>query len=165
MRPCDAAGSFQWPASEVRETLLNPLTRTSEAKGHWQVYDRSAAFRFEVPTRACGGRFRNFKSAALLPIVLARDLRELGRVAEQAVGGAAAGAAAFQGAERGVDLGPAGAEQLRELALRKAEVERHALAGRRLTAVQGEQQEARQPHFQRMQRDGLELARRIAQTP
>src|SRR5262249_9108569 len=40
-------------------------TRTSEAKGHWQAYGSSAAFRFEVPKRACGRRCRNFKSAAL----------------------------------------------------------------------------------------------------
>jgi hypothetical protein len=41
------------------------LARTSEAKGHWQVIDPSAAFRFEVPERACRNRCRNFKSAAL----------------------------------------------------------------------------------------------------
>jgi hypothetical protein len=31
------------PASEVRETLQQPLTRTSEATGHEQGYDLSAA--------------------------------------------------------------------------------------------------------------------------
>src|SRR5215216_3541299 len=45
--------------------MAAPLTRTSEAKGHQQVYDPSAAFRFEVPARVCGRRCRNFKSAAL----------------------------------------------------------------------------------------------------
>src|SRR5690349_6253061 len=29
-------------------TLQHPLTRTSEAKAHWRVYDPGAAFRFEV---------------------------------------------------------------------------------------------------------------------
>src|SRR5947207_2022790 len=32
--------------------------------GHQQVYGSRAAFRFEVPTRVCGKRCRNFKSAA-----------------------------------------------------------------------------------------------------
>src|SRR5882762_9071880 len=31
----------QCPASEVRNPLQQPQTRTSEAKGHWQVYDSS----------------------------------------------------------------------------------------------------------------------------
>src|SRR5215469_14975472 len=41
------------PASEVRDTSPHVLTRTSEAKGHEQPYASSAAFRFEVPKRAC----------------------------------------------------------------------------------------------------------------
>src|SRR2546421_11416709 len=32
------------PASEVRNTLQHPLTRTSEAKGHEQLLDPGAAF-------------------------------------------------------------------------------------------------------------------------
>jgi hypothetical protein len=42
-------GRRQCPASEVRESLPQPLTRTSEAKGHEQLYDSRAVFRFEVP--------------------------------------------------------------------------------------------------------------------
>src|SRR5437763_2937721 len=55
------------PASEVRDTSLHPLARTPEAKGHYQAYDSSAAFRFEVPDRVGGRWCRNFKSAALGP--------------------------------------------------------------------------------------------------
>src|SRR5262249_49124660 len=60
------AGPSWCPAAEVRDTWLHARTRTSEAKGHQQVYGSSAAFRFEVPIRACGRRCRNFKSAALV---------------------------------------------------------------------------------------------------
>jgi hypothetical protein len=35
--------------SEVRDTSQHPLTRTSETKGHEQVFDSGAAYRFEVP--------------------------------------------------------------------------------------------------------------------
>src|SRR5262245_23648115 len=55
------------PAFEVRQTLRQDLTRTSKAKGHSQVYDSSAALRFEVPGRVCGRWCRNFKSAARVP--------------------------------------------------------------------------------------------------
>src|SRR5262249_52481026 len=57
-------------ASEVRESSRQSLTRTSEAKEHYQLHDSSAAFRFEVPDRVCRDCCRNFKSAALgtLPI-------------------------------------------------------------------------------------------------
>src|SRR5215217_8181895 len=44
-----AADPDECPASEVRDTSQPPC----------------AAFRFEVPTRTCGRRCRNFKSAAL----------------------------------------------------------------------------------------------------
>src|SRR5262245_12475485 len=40
--------------------------RTSGSKGHEEIYDPSAAFRFEVPGRACRNRCRNFKSGALV---------------------------------------------------------------------------------------------------
>src|SRR5258705_4951104 len=53
------------PVSEVRDTSQHALTRTSETKGHWQLSDSSAAFRFEVPNRVCCKWCRNFKSAAL----------------------------------------------------------------------------------------------------
>src|SRR5262245_33334480 len=56
----------QCPVSEVRDTWRHSLTRTSETNGHWQAYDSSAAFRFEVPEQHCGRRCRNFKSAALV---------------------------------------------------------------------------------------------------
>src|SRR5215211_6785103 len=67
-----AASSAVWSISLTSAPLpkfvihrSTPLTRTSEAKGHLQVYGSSAAFRFEVPKRACGRRCKNFKSAAL----------------------------------------------------------------------------------------------------
>src|SRR5436309_15541463 len=53
------------PFPKVRDTSQHTLTRPSETKGHWQLYDSSAAFRFEVPNRVCCRRCRNFKSAAL----------------------------------------------------------------------------------------------------
>src|SRR6266571_1268755 len=56
------------PASEARDTSRQPLTRASEAGGHWQLCDSSAAFRFEVPNRVCCRWCRNFKSAALATI-------------------------------------------------------------------------------------------------
>ena len=40
------------------------------SKGALESYDSSAAFRFEVPERACCGRRRNFKSAALVLVTL-----------------------------------------------------------------------------------------------
>src|SRR6266581_6293557 len=60
-----ASGTHQCPVSEVRDTLQHALTRTSETKGHSQLYGSSAAFRFEVPNRVCCGWCRNLKSAAL----------------------------------------------------------------------------------------------------
>src|SRR6202011_3247921 len=35
--------AHQCPDSEVRKTLQHPLMRTSESKGHWHIYDSSAA--------------------------------------------------------------------------------------------------------------------------
>jgi hypothetical protein len=35
----ECLGCHECPASEVRDTSQHPLTRTSEAKGHSQVYD------------------------------------------------------------------------------------------------------------------------------
>src|SRR5262245_31475003 len=54
------------PVSEVRDTPQHTLTRTSETKGHQQLFYSSAAFRFEVPNRVCCRWCRNFKSAALV---------------------------------------------------------------------------------------------------
>src|SRR5262249_42181056 len=54
----------QRPACEVRDPSRHPRTRTSKAKGHWQVCTSRAAFRFEVPTRAPCRGCRNFNSAA-----------------------------------------------------------------------------------------------------
>jgi len=34
----------QCPLSEVRHTWQHPRARTSESKGHWQLYGSSAAF-------------------------------------------------------------------------------------------------------------------------
>src|SRR5437870_12327278 len=53
------------PFPKVRDTSQHTLTRTSETKGHWQLYDSSAAFRFCVPNRVCCRWCRNVKSAAL----------------------------------------------------------------------------------------------------
>src|SRR5262249_37167597 len=41
------------PVSEVRNSAQHPLILTSETKGHQQLYDSSAASRFEVPIRVC----------------------------------------------------------------------------------------------------------------
>src|SRR6185369_13060498 len=68
------------PVSEVRDTSQHTLPRTSETKGHWQAYDSSAAFRFEVPNRICCNWCRNFKSAALprrTPITANKKLRNV----------------------------------------------------------------------------------------
>jgi hypothetical protein len=43
----------QCPDSEVRIIVLQPRLRTSESKGHWQTYDSSVVFGFEVPMRVC----------------------------------------------------------------------------------------------------------------
>src|SRR5215211_4949143 len=59
--PCGA------PLSEACDTWQPPLTQALEAKGHRQVYGSSAAFDLEFLKRGCGRRFRNFKSAALVP--------------------------------------------------------------------------------------------------
>src|SRR5258705_2918820 len=45
------------------------LTRTSETKGHEQLNDSSAAFRFEGPNRVCCRWCRTFKSAALASVL------------------------------------------------------------------------------------------------
>src|SRR5205085_10455276 len=73
------------------------------------------------------GRLR----AMTLSIGRARDLAELGRIAEDAIDGAVDRSGFLQRPERLVDLRPAGAEQQRDLALRHAELDRDALAGRR----------------------------------
>src|SRR5262249_61284643 len=39
--------------------------RTSESKGHQQIYDSSVLFGFEGPMRACGYNGRTFKSTTL----------------------------------------------------------------------------------------------------
>src|SRR4030088_1741175 len=62
---CFSGSCSECPASEVRDTSQQPLRRTSEAKGHSLVFDSSAAYRLEVPERACCGRRRDFQSAAL----------------------------------------------------------------------------------------------------
>src|SRR5262245_13412472 len=64
-------------------------------------------------------------------MVLPRDLGELYRIAEQAIERPVDGAGTFQDAERDIDLGTGGAEELRQLALGKSEIERHALSRRR----------------------------------
>src|SRR5262245_14299436 len=53
------------PASEVRDASPQIPDTNVGSKGALEVYDSSAAFRFEVPGRVCGRRCRNFKSAAL----------------------------------------------------------------------------------------------------
>src|SRR5215217_5113593 len=65
--PCFGRGADQFtraPASEVRDRSQQPVTRTSEAKGHEQVRGFWCRFRFDVPQRACGNHGRNIKSAA-----------------------------------------------------------------------------------------------------
>ena len=64
--------------------------------------------------------------------------------------------------QRRVDLGPARADEQREIGLRHAEVERHArLAAARLPGAREE--EPRQPALDRIERDGLELLIGLAQ--
>src|SRR5262249_53181783 len=101
----------------------------------------------------------------ILAMVLPCGLGQLDRITEQAVQRADDGARALQDAEGGIHFRPAGAQELRQLALRETEVERHALARRPLRLAQGVEEKAGEPHFQRMQRDGLELAGRVAQPP
>src|SRR5215813_604581 len=61
--PCRMVASAPLPKFVITPSI--PGHELREAKGHQQVYDASAAFRFEVPKRGCRGWCRNFKSAAL----------------------------------------------------------------------------------------------------
>src|SRR5438445_3824908 len=49
---------FQCPDSEVRKHWRHTLMRTSESKGHWQLYDFSAPFEPEVRNRTPGTAVR-----------------------------------------------------------------------------------------------------------
>src|SRR5262245_37278906 len=125
----------------------------------------ASAMRSSHDTRITAPTTAGSRPRRSLAMVLPGDLRQLRRIAEQAVQGADNGAGALERAERGIHLRPTGAEKLRQLALRETEVERHALARRRLRLAQGDQKEAGEPHFQRVQRDCLELAGRVTQPP
>src|SRR5262245_37393699 len=113
----------------------------------------ASAMRNSHDTRITAPATAGSRPRRSLAIVLPGDLGQLRRIAEQAVQGADDGARALEGAKGGVHFRSTGAEKLRQLALRKAEVERHALARRHLRRLaQGEQQKAGEPDFQRMQR-------------
>jgi hypothetical protein len=92
------------------------------------------------------------------------NLAELFRIAEEAVQCAPDRARPFEGSHRGVDLWAAGAEQLRQFALGEAEFEWHAFSGRRTARAERGQQELREPHVQGLERDRLELRRRLPET-
>src|SRR5262249_28265402 len=57
------------PDSEVRQALQHPLMRTSESKGHQQIYDSSAAlnpkFATSLAASSCELRVRGTSSLAL----------------------------------------------------------------------------------------------------
>ena len=63
------------PAFRSSCVIVEPLSRTSESKGHKQIHDSSAAFdlKFLIGTR--GNLCRNFKSAALVTTRLRRPRR------------------------------------------------------------------------------------------
>src|SRR5262245_54633639 len=82
--------------------------------------------RLRIPTTAGRWDRTNF-----LNIVLPRDLRELHRVAENAIQSTVYGIRALQRAEGGVNLRAACSQKLRELTLRKTEFQCYALSDRR----------------------------------
>src|SRR3954466_13563066 len=49
------AGTHECPVSEVRDTPQHPLTRTSETKGHSQLYGSRAAFDSKFLTEFAAG--------------------------------------------------------------------------------------------------------------
>src|SRR5262245_66537910 len=62
------AASASFPKFVIH--LSNLLHEPSETRGHQQLYDSSAAFRFEVPNRACRRLCRNFKLTTLEGLLL-----------------------------------------------------------------------------------------------
>jgi ubiquinone/menaquinone biosynthesis C-methylase UbiE len=66
---------LQCPDSEVRKHFPRALTRASESKGHWQLYDSSAAFEPDAGSRICRTACANFGFAApaLQPEAVARE--------------------------------------------------------------------------------------------
>src|SRR5258708_20998317 len=61
--------AHECPFSEVRTTFQHPLYELRKTKGTGKSQILVPLFRFEVPGRACRLRCRNFKSAALGPLV------------------------------------------------------------------------------------------------
>src|SRR5215471_14083462 len=55
------------PAFRSSCAIVEPLSRTSESKGHKQIQASSAAFDLKFLLGTCGKLCRNFKSAALVP--------------------------------------------------------------------------------------------------
>src|SRR6266852_3709711 len=62
-----AGGFGHCPDSEVRKPWLHTLIRTSESKGHWQLYDSSVALDLTFLPMTRGNAGRNVKSATLVP--------------------------------------------------------------------------------------------------
>src|ERR1700722_15768879 len=92
-----------------------------------------------------------------LNIVSLRDLGEFCRIAEHAIDGSLDGFVIFEPAERRIDLGSAGAEQLRKFALGKAELQRNSFSGFGLAIAERNEQKTRQTHFDRVEGDRLQL--------
>lgn len=59
-----AGGPPSWrPLSELRQTSRQPLTRTSESKGHWRIYDSGTAFDLKSLEGTRRLQCRNFRPA------------------------------------------------------------------------------------------------------
>src|SRR3954452_6611290 len=57
--------------------------RTSESKGHQQLYNSSVAFEFEVPLRVCRDDWRNFKLATLVRLAVDGAPQPVARLAKR----------------------------------------------------------------------------------
>ena len=95
--------------------------------------------------------------------LVAPDRHEFGAVAKKSIHGAADRSRALERGQRGVDLGPARPQELRQLALREIQFQRCATPGRFRTAAQRRQKETREPGLQRIQCDVLQLVTDIAE--
>ena len=98
-----------------------------------------------------------------LSIVLPRDLRELRRIAEHAIQSTVDRAGVFQRTERCIDLGATRSEELGELGLREAELQRYAFSRRRATAPERQEQKPGKPDFERVKRNRFQLTARFPQ--
>src|SRR5215472_9645886 len=100
-----------------------------------------------------------------LTVVMPGNRGELAGIAEHAIDGTADRACFLERAECLVDLGARRAEQERELTLREPDLERDPLAGNGLALAERDQEEAREPDMERMQRDRFQLVAGVAHPP